>query len=146
MSLGPLTLKEQIKIKINVATKARNPSKNILKVIIGEVDTQEARNGKLLSDEEVCKIIRKTVQGIEEMLVYKPGDYALETEKEILSELLPAQLSREELVSLLSVKLTELKSAKSDGQATGIGMKYLKEQGKLADGKDVTEVVKGLRN
>jgi uncharacterized protein len=142
-----MTLKEKIKADIILATKERNAlKKNSLKVIIGEVDTQEARlgKGKLLTDEEVCKIIRKTVQGIDEMLGYR-ANKDLEDEKVLLSEYLPKVLSKEELSVILQCKLADIKAASNVGQATGVAMKYLKEQQKVADGRDVTEIIKGLR-
>jgi hypothetical protein len=45
----------------------------------------------------------------------------------------------------LASKVDELKLAKSDGQATGIAMKFFKEAKLLVDGNTVTEVVKSIR-
>lgn len=140
-------LKEQIRASVIAATKARNDSvKNILKVILGEIDTQEARQTKPLADDDIHKIIRKTVQGLEEMLQYKPGDSKLETEKRTLEELLPKMLDSAGILLVLKDKIEELKNAKSDGQATGIAMKFLKEQKHSIDGNEVAQVVKGIRN
>ena len=72
-----MSLKETIRKQITEATKQRaDVKKNILKVIIGEVDTLESRaNPNLglthpaaLADVEIYKIIKKTLQGVEEML------------------------------------------------------------------------------
>lgn len=141
-----MTLKERIKADILTATKAKdNATKNILKVVLGEVDTQEGR-GKTLTDEQIYGVIRKVLQGVEEMLIYKPGDAVLMQEKAILSKLLPVQLDREDILDKLIDKVDEIKNAKSDGQATGIAMKYFKENKLVVDGTLMAEIVKQLRN
>jgi uncharacterized protein YqeY len=139
--------KEKIRSNIATATKLKKePAKNVLKVVLGEIDTQEARLSRDLTDEEVYKVIRKTLQGIEEMLQYKPGDVNLEIEKVTLEHLLPKKLDYMDILLELSPKIEELKQAKSDGQATGIAMKLLKEKKLLVEGNDVAQVVKGIRN
>jgi uncharacterized protein YqeY len=141
-----MTIKERIKADILTATKARdNVTKNTLKVVLGEVDTQEGR-GKTLTDEQVYGIVRKVLQGIEEMLTYKPGDTALLQEKTTLSKLLPAQLNRDDILDKLIDKVDEIVNAKADGQATGIAMKYFKENKLVVDGTLVADVIKQLRN
>lgn len=142
-------LKEEIRKQITAATKSRNDTvKNVLKVVLGDVDTQEARNKKELNDDEVCKIVKKVLQGIEEMLKYKVGDNKLEEEKVTLTQLLPKQLDSSDIFALLKLanKFEELKNAKSDGQATGIAMKFLKEGKQLVDGTEVALVVKEIRD
>lgn len=141
-----MTLKERIKADILTATKAKdNATKNTLKVVLGEVDTQEGR-GKTLTDEQIYGVIRKVLQGVEEMLTYKPGDTALLQEKTTLSKLLPAQLNRDDILDKLIDKVDEIKNAKADGQATGIAMKYFKENKLVVDGTLVADVIKQLRN
>lgn len=140
-----MTIKERIKSDIIAATKAKeDAAKNILRVILGEIDTQEGR-GKILTDEQICSIIRKTLQGVEEMLTYRPENVDLQKEKSVLVNLVPTQLSREDIINELTPKLAELKSAKADGQATGIAMKFFKENKKNVDGTLVAEVVKSIR-
>ena len=139
-------LKETIRKYIVTAMKLKRESaKNVLKVVLGEIETQESRSGKLLSDEDIHKVVRKTLQGIDEMLQYKPGDEGLEMEKRTLQELLPKQLDSMDVLLNLTSKIDELKLAKSDGQATGIAMKFFKESKLLVDGNIVAEVVKSIR-
>lgn len=141
-----MTLKETIRKQILEAAKARmDDQKNVLKVILGEIDTQESRTGKPLTDDECCRVIRKTLQGIDEMLGYKPNDAKLETEKVCLSALLPKQLDEAAILASLSAKIEEIKTAKSEGQATGIAMKSCKEQGLAVDGNLVKKVVLEIR-
>lgn len=141
-----MNIKERIKADILTATKAKdNATKNTLKVVLGEVDTQEGR-GKNLTEEQIYGVIRKVLQGIEEMLTYKPGDAVLMQEKDTLSKLLPVQLGREDILDKLINKVDEIKNAKADGQATGIAMKYFKENKLVVDGTLVADIVKQLRN
>lgn len=141
-----MTLKETIRKQISDATKARmEDQKNVLKVVLGEIDTQESRTGKQFSDEDCCRVIRKTLQGVEEMLQYKPDDAKYKIEKECLSSLLPKQLNKEDILTALTDKLGDIKAAKSEGQATGIAMKFCKEKGLAVDGNLVKEVVVTVR-
>lgn len=142
-----MTLKEVIRKKITEATKARmETQKNVLKVVLGEIDTQESRNGKPFSDEDCCRVIKKTLQGIEEMLQYRPNDVKYETEKTTLKDLLPKELGVDDIKLALASKFDDLKAAKSDGQATGIAMKSLKELNLIVDGNLVKNIICEIRN
>lgn len=149
-----MSLKDTIRSQITEATKNRKDSqKNVLKVILGEIDTQESRaNPKLglthpaaLADVEIHKIIKKTLQGIEEMLQYKPDDEGLQVEKATLQALLPKELTEEDIKNSLAAKVDEIKAAKSEGQATGVVMKFFKEQSISVDGSLVKKIVAELR-
>lgn len=142
-----MSLKEKIRSQINAAIKERREvEKNVLRVVLGEVDSMEARNSKVFSDDEISKVIRKILQGVEEMLQYKKDDPKLLEEKNILNALLPQQLGVQELKNKLEAKLSEIKNAKSDGQATGIAMKFFKEEKLSVDGNLVATIVKELRS
>lgn len=142
-----MTLKETIRSQILTATKLKKePTKNVLKVVLGEIETQESRNGKPLTDDDGYRIIRKTLQGVEEMLGYKPNDSKFEEEKTALNLLLPKQLTAEDIKSTLLSKVDELKAAKSEGQATGIAMKLFKEKNLCVDGNVVKRVITEVRN
>jgi hypothetical protein len=67
-------------------------------------------------------------------------------EKDTLSKLLPVQLDREDILDKLINKVDEIINAKADGQATGIAMKYFKENKLVVDGTLVADIVKQLRN
>jgi uncharacterized protein len=142
-----MSLKENIRSLILTATKMKQESaKNVLKVVLGEIELQESRMKKdAIPDEEIYKIIRKTLQGIDEMIGYKPTDEGLKIEKKTLDDLMPKQLNCADLALNLTCKAEELRAAKSDGQATGIAMKFLKEGKHLVDGAEVAKVVKTIR-
>jgi hypothetical protein len=59
--------------------------------------------------------------------------------------LLPQTLSEVEVMDCLEPLEADIMSVKSDGQATGIAMKFFKERGAQVDGKIVTGVVKNIR-
>lgn len=128
-------------------------ARNLLKVVIGEVNTISARTNKHLSDEEVQKIIRKlvvsnkeTIEGMEKVGREKEQRYAiLKEENEYLATLLPKMLSMDEIKNGLADLTEAIRNAKSDGQATGIAIKCLKGKGLSFLGDDVASVVKELR-
>lgn len=120
--------------------------KNVLKVVLGDIELQESRCGKQLPDEDCYRIIRKTLEGVEIMLKYKPNDPKFEAEKATLNSLLPKQLEAGDIKFALSSKSDELYMAKSEGQAVGIAMKFLKERNLVVDGNVVKKVVSEIRN
>ena len=130
-----MTLKEKINADYMTAFKAKDAvSKKLLSVIKGEIQTIEKNVGvDSLSDEEVTKILNKTVKSIKETLqAFDSTDARLELE--IVEAYLPKQLSRDEIVS----KVTELKVA----GVTNIGQ-IMKEFATLpVDRKLVSEVIK----
>lgn len=119
--------------------------KSVLKVVLGEIELQESRNGKQLTDDDCYRVIRKTLQGVEEMLTYKPNDPKFEAEKTTLQALLPKEMSIHDLKVSLTAKTEEIRAAKSDGQATGIAMKFFKENNIPVDGNAVKKVVTEIR-
>jgi len=130
-----MTLKEKINADYMTAFKAKDAvSKKLLSVIKGEIQTIEKNVGvDSLSDEEVTKILNKTVKSLKETL--QASDSAdTKLELEIVEAYLPKQMSKDEIVS----KVTELKLA----GVTNIGQ-IMKEFATLpVDRKLVSEVIK----
>ena len=130
-----MTLKEKIYADYMTAFKAKDAvAKKLLSVIKGEIQTIEKNVGvDSLSDEDVTKILNKTVKSLKETL---QASNTLDTrlELEIVESYLPKQLSRDEIVT----KVTELKIA----GVTNIGQ-IMKEFATLpVDRKVVSEVIK----
>ncbi len=129
-----MSLKEKISADYMTAFKSKNVvAKNLLSVIKGEIQTQEKNTGvETLSDEEVTKILNKTVKSLKETI--EKGGETSKVELEIIEGYLPKQLSREDIVT----KVTELKVA----GVTNIGQ-IMKEFASLpVDRKIVSEVIK----
>ncbi len=124
-----------------------------LQVVLGDASTLEARSGKRPTDEEVEKLIRKTLLGNQETLAIleqkglAAGDNhaKLKAENAVLQSLLPQTLSVDEIVGQLAEVADAVRAAKNDGQATGVAMKHLKGKGLRVLGEDVTQAVKRLR-
>lgn len=130
-----MTLKEKIYADYMTAFKAKDAvAKKLLSVIKGEIQTIEKNVGvDSLSDEDVTKILNKTVKSLKETL---QASNTLDTrlELEIVESYLPKQLTRDEIVT----KVTELKIA----GVTNIGQ-IMKEFATLpVDRKVVSEVIK----
>jgi uncharacterized protein YqeY len=142
-------LSEEIKKRVLAAMKAgRTLEKEILRVALGEIQTQEARVAKSMSDEEVAAIVRKLVKNNQETLAASESaeqKEQLAQEIAVLESLLPAALGVDEIVVALAPVVDALKAAGNDGQATGVAMKHLKSVGAVVTGKEVTAAVKKLR-
>lgn len=139
---------DDVKTRMRAALKAGRPTeKEILGVLVGELQTVEARNGSL-GDEEAASIVRKLVKSNRETLELSTDAAQrakLEEEIGILEGLLPKALDEDGVRAALEPQLAAIRAAGSDGQATGIAMKALKTSGAVVDGRLVGAVVKKLR-
>lgn len=142
-------LVDQIRARVKEAMKARREvEKTILRLALGEVQTEEARRGATLSDADVEKILRKLVKSNVETIAATddPARKAeLSEEVSILESILPKTLGEDDVIAALASVADAIKSAGGDGPATGIAMKHLKASGATVDGKTVSAAVRKLR-
>jgi len=142
-------LLDEIKAQMFRAMKAGNiVEKEILRVAVGEITTEAAREGRKGDDDESRAIIRKLIKSNDESLASGPDAEkrrVLEEETRILSAFLPSVLGVDAIVAALEPVRDAVRGAGNDGQATGIAMKHLKASGASVGGKDVAEAVKRLR-
>ena len=122
-------------------------ARDVLRLALGEIQTAEARKNTALSDEEAAAALRKLVKSNEETMALSQGDAAatLKREIEVLSSLLPKQMSADDVIAALASQVDAIKAAKNDGQATGVAMKHLKSTGASVTGDVVAAAVKKIR-
>lgn len=140
------TIRERVKLAMRSGDTVE---KSVLRVALGEVQSQETRSGSTLDDESVAAILRKLVKSNRDTLALGPTPdrrQILEREVEILEGLLPRTLGPEEIQALLEAVREAVTGAGNDGQATGIAMKHLKSTGAAVTGKDVAQAVKSMRS
>lgn len=103
-----MSLKNQINSDYLVAFKAKDPiSKSILSVIKGEIQTHEKNlNVPDLSDEDVIKILNKTVKSLNET-ISKSDDSESKLQLEVVSKYLPKQMSESEISEIISNMISE---------------------------------------
>ena len=134
-----MTLKEKINKDYIEAFKSKNTvAKNLLSVIKGEIQTIEKNTGvENLSDEDVIKILNKTVKSLKETLTSVTESEKMmyvQTELSIVDSYLPTQLSVEEIQSKIDALVAS--------GMKNMGM-IMKEFNSLpADKKMVSEMVK----
>jgi uncharacterized protein len=142
-------LVDELKARIKQAMRDKNDTeKEVLRVVLGEIQTEEHRTGKDATDEEAMAYIRKLIKSNDETLKVAKDEVqraTLEKENDILKGFLPASLSPEQIAQALIPVMEAIKGAKSDGQATGVAMKELKKAGAVVDGKDVALAIKTMR-
>jgi uncharacterized protein YqeY len=141
-------LVDELKKRITQAMKEQDQvAKDVLRVALGDIQTQEHRANQTMSDDEATAVVRKLVKSNEETMAASTGERAatLKREIEILSSLLPKQMSVDEIVQALGSQRDAIRAAKNDGQATGVAMKHLKTTGASFDGTLVADAVKRLR-
>jgi uncharacterized protein YqeY len=130
-----MSLKEKISKDYMTAFKERNAvAKNLLSVVKGEIQTIEKNTGvDCLSDAEVIKILNKTAKSLNEVIATS-GDEESKLQLTIVEALLPAPLTREDIVA----KVNELVAS----GVTNVGG-IMKEFATLqVDRKVVSEVIK----
>lgn len=142
-------LKDDLKNAMLDAMKGgRAVEKGVLRVALGEVQTQESRAGEDASDVAVEKILRKLIKSISESHAAATDEAqraALAEEIAVLERFLPQTLSPEEIVAALAPVADAVRAAGNDGQATGVAMKHLKGAGATVEGKDVSAAVRQMR-
>lgn len=129
--------------------KTNSPSKDILRLIVSELSTLEARTNKEVTDEQAIKTTKKLVESNTETLKYlKDTDSRFSTllaENAVLLSFLPQELSYEEVAVKLHEVKQQLIDSKSDGQAIGLAMKFMKSNKLIFNSSMVNECVKQIR-
>ena len=144
-----MALLDQIKARMFQAMKAGNTvEKEILRVAMGEITTDAARDGRKGDDAETQAILKKLVKSNQESFEASQDEAQkaqLQAEIEVLNTFLPKSLGLDEIVAALAPVAEAVKTAGNDGQATGVAMKHLKSLGAEVNGKDVSAAVRKLR-
>jgi uncharacterized protein YqeY len=143
-------LTDEIRARVKAAMKARKTvEKEVLKVALGEIETEQMRRGVDMDDAGVEKVLRKLVKSNRETqaAIEDAAEKAvLEEEIAVLESLLPKVLTEDEVVAALAPVVDAIKAANADGPATGVAMKHLKQSGAVVDGKTVSAAVRKLRS
>jgi len=146
---------QAMKAQMVLAMKAKNVTeRDILRLVIGEVQSAEAKQNKSFTDEQIESVIRKQIKSNDEALTFvQAGDERhtkLLDENVILNKLLPATLSQEEIEAFFlnsdGPEFEQIRDAKNDGQATGIAMKALKAADQKVLGDDVKAIIAKIRS
>lgn len=137
--------------------KAKSILAPTLAVVIGDIETAQAR-GNPLTDEQITQVIRKLIKSNQEtraLMVqtmekdssygsgFGPSIALIDEQCAFLQKYLPAVLSAEQVKNELTAggvydKLSELSNV---GQKLGVAMKYLKEKKLSVDPTIVKQVI-----
>jgi uncharacterized protein YqeY len=143
-----LTLKERINADYMTAFRARGATvrdtlaKNLLSVIKGEIQTIE-KNDKIdnMSDEDVMKILKKTVKNLKETSVNFPSAQ-IDEELSIIESYIPTQMSEGEIKVAVDEIITSMKTTLTIKEMGKVMGQFNSKYTGLADGKLVSQVVK----
>ena len=138
-----LTLKEKINADYISAFKAKNTiAKNLLSVIKGEIQTIEKNSGvENMSDEEVIKILKKTVKSLKETNASFPSTQTAE-ELFIAESYLPKQMSEDEIRVAVDAIISSMRTTLTIKEMGKVMGQFNAKYAGLADGKLVSQVVK----
>lgn len=145
-----MELKKRLQEDLKKAMKEKDIFKrDTIRFLMSAIKQVEVDSRKELSDEDIIKIIQKSIKQREESAAqYKEANredlFEKETkEAQILKSYLPKQLSDSELENELKKIIEEVgaKSLKDMGKIMGVATKRL---GTVADGKRINQMVKKI--
>ncbi|QDU34825.1 Yqey-like protein [Poriferisphaera corsica] len=138
-----------IKQRVRKAMLERNElEKSILKVALGDLETEASRSVDPMTNERCEKIIRKMVKSSNETISLTKDKAMAErckAEIVILETLLPKTLTVDEIVAELESVKDNVVAAGNDGQAMGVAMKHLKVAEHAVEGKNVNAAIRAIR-
>ena len=138
-----LTLKEKINADYMTAFKAKNTvAKNLLSVVKCEIQTTEKNTGvENMSDEDVMKILKKTVKSLKETNASFPSAQTAE-ELFIAEAYLPKQMSEQEVKVAVDEIITSMGTGLTVKEMGKVMGQFNSKYAGLADGKLVSQAVK----
>lgn len=138
-----MKLKEKINADYMTAFRAKNTTaKNLLSVIKGEIQTTEKNTGvENMSDEDVMKILKKTVKSLKETNASFPSAQTAE-ELFIAEAYLPTQMSEEEVRTAVDEIIASMRTTLTIKEMGKVMGQFNSKYAGLSDGKLVSQVVK----
>ena len=138
-----MKLKERISTDYMTAFKAKNTvAKNLLSVVKGEIQTTEKNTGvENMSDEDVMKILKKTVKSLKETNASFPSVQTAE-ELFIAEAYLPTQMSEQEVKFAVDEIITSMGTGLTVKEMGKVMGQFNSKYAGLADGKLVSQAVK----
>ena len=138
-----LTLKERISSDYMSAFRSKNTiAKNLLSVVKGEIQTTEKNTGvENMSDEDVMKILKKTVKSLKETNASYPSAQTAE-ELFIAEAYLPTQMSEQEVKVAVDEIITSMGAGLTVKEMGKVMGQFNSKYAGLADGKLVSQAVK----
>ena len=138
-----MKLKEKINADYMTAFRAKNTTaKNLLSVIKGEIQTTEKNTGvENMSDEDVMKILKKTVKSLKETNASFPSAQTAE-ELFIAEAYLPTQMSEEDVRTAVDEIIASMRTTLTVKEMGKIMGQFNSKYAGLADGKLVSQAVK----
>jgi uncharacterized protein YqeY len=138
-----MKLKEKINADYMTAFRAKNTiAKNLLSVIKGEIQTIEKNTGvENMSDEDVMKILKKTVKSLKETNASFPSAQTAE-ELFIAEAYLPTQMSEEEVRTAVDEIIASMRTTLTVKEMGKVMGQFNSKYAGLADGKLVSQAVK----
>ncbi len=138
METTQLTLKEQIDSNIKAAMLSKDTAtRDLLRVIKAEISREEA-GLKEYKDEDVIRVIKKSIKNLEVM-----NTDEARAEIKILEQYIPEQLGEKQITTLVAGLISETGAAGMKEMGKTIAAFNAKYPGQ-ADGKLVSEIVKKL--
>lgn len=138
-----MKLKEKINADYMTAFRAKNTTaKNLLSVIKGEIQTTEKNTGvENMSDEDVMKILKKTVKSLKETNASFPSAQTAE-ELFIAEAYLPTQMSEEDVRTAVDEIIASMRTTLTVKEMGKVMGQFNSKYAGLADGKLVSQAVK----
>ena len=139
-----------IELKNDAIKEQDHDSKDVLRVLIGEIELTESREGSELADARIIKIAEKLLASNCEVMKVRPKDsddyQRLVYQNIALRGIIPKRASKEEVFDSLSEIKDDLIKVGKVGPCIGLSKKHLDSAEINATIDDIKEIVSGLIN
>lgn len=153
-----MSLHQKLRDDIRISRSAKDTTKiKQLSTVLSDVENNNlklVKSGATVADEEVIKVVRKFINGIEETIGFLSADEVgnhdilvdLEFEKLMLLSYLPRQIEGEELQTAceLAVNKSGASSVKEMGKAMGVLKATSNKEAFIYDGKEASTIIRKI--
>lgn len=148
-----MSLKEQIQQSVKDSLKSgERGAVSALRVVLGEIQEIESREGKEASEERVHKIIQKQIEGNNDLKKHTSSPditESVDNANKLLEAFLPKYMSSDEIVDYVKQDRdlhNQIIESDGEGPATGVLMKAAKQKGLNIQGKEAKEAIYKIKD
>lgn len=128
--------------------KEHNPLLPVLRLLISDIKNKEIDKHSELTDDEVMKVIQKSVKEKKDSIEsFKAGGRdvtEMETELSWLQSLLPEEMSEDEIKSILEAHKDEITALQKFPEKIQLAKKLFKDSTKIVNFGIVSKLLKGI--
>lgn len=119
--------------------------KKLLGVLVGEIQLQETRTGKIMDNSEIIKCVKKLKKSCDENV--ERGVIGAQQESTILEAYIPKEMTKVDMIAVLLANqelMEEIRTADNRMRLMGKVKKFMSEDGQPFDGGLLSQVLREI--